>query len=403
MPSTPIPRRLREIQISQSPGQRRVDFWPDDASTTSAVPVDFSHGDVDAFPPHLAAGPAFNAAMAEGGRAAYTPYRGNAQVRVGLARRLAELTGAHVDPERELIITPGTQAGLFLGLASLVEQGDRVGIVEPDYFANRRIVQFLGGEIVPFRLDLFGESARPLDIGALRRTMREAGARVLCLSNPNNPSGYVFEPDTVSELADMAISDGVFVVIDQLYSRQVFTDRPYSHLRSHPEMSQRCLTLMGPSKTESLSGFRIGTAIGPDWLIERMEAALSIACLRAPAYGQRVLDTWLNEEEGWLEERVAAHRDIRDRILKVLELLPGARVRSPEGGSYLFVQLPPLQKPVPEFLHALAQRQGVTVTPGTEFGPGFDDFFRINFSQDADAAVAAVERLVTLANDLLLP
>jgi aspartate/methionine/tyrosine aminotransferase len=260
----------------------------------------------------------------------------------------------------------------------------------------------MGGEIVPVRLDLVGESARPLDVGALRRTMRAAGARVLCLSNPNNPSGYVFEPSTVSELADMAIEDDIFVLIDQLYSRQLFTDRPYVHLRSRPGMSQRSLTLTGPSKTESLSGFRLGAAIGPDWLIDRMEAVLSITSLRAPGYSQRVLDTWLNEEAGWLEERVAAHRQIRDRILKVLELLPGARVRSPEGGSYLFVQLPPLRTPIPEFLRALAQRDGVMVTPGTEFGPGFDDYFRINFSQDADAAVAAVERLVTLANDLLL-
>jgi aspartate/methionine/tyrosine aminotransferase len=401
MPTTPMPRRLHGIQIAQSPGQRRVELGPDDAFTTM-VPVDFSHGDVDAFPPHPGAAPAFNAALAEGGEAAYTRYRGNAKVRAGLAQRLAEITGAPVDPERELIITPGTQAGLFLALASLIEQGDRVGIVEPDYFANRRIVQFMGGEIVPVRLDLVGESARPLDVGALRQAMREAGARVLCLSNPNNPSGYVFEPSTVSELADMAIEDDVFIVMDQLYSRQLFTDRPYAHLRSHPEMSQRCLTLMGPSKTESLSGFRIGTAIGPDWLIDRMEAVLSITCLRAPGYSQRVLDTWLNEEAGWLEERVAAHREIRDRILKALELLPGARVRSPEGGSYLFVQLPPLRIPVPEFLHTLAQRDGVMVTPGTEFGPGFDDFFRINFSQDAEAAVAAVERLVTLANDLVL-
>jgi aspartate/methionine/tyrosine aminotransferase len=200
----------------------------------------------------------------------------------------------------------------------------------------------------------------------------------------------------------MAIEDDIFVLIDQLYSRQLFTDRPYVHLRSRPGMSQRSLTLTGPSKTESLSGFRLGAAIGPDWLIDRMEAVLSITSLRAPGYSQRVLDTWLNEEAGWLEERVAAHRQIRDRILKVLELLPGARVRSPEGGSYLFVQLPPLRTPIPEFLRALAQRDGVMVTPGTEFGPGFDDYFRINFSQDADAAVAAVERLVTLANDLLL-
>jgi aspartate/methionine/tyrosine aminotransferase len=162
-------------------------------------------------------------------------------------------------------------------------------------------------------------------------------------------------------------------------------------------MRTRCVTLAGPSKTESLSGYRVGAAIGPGWLIDRMEAVLSITCLRAPGYGQRVLDTWLAEEPGWLAERVLAHRAIRDQILEILRKLDGCRVRAPEAGSYLFVQLPKLKVTAPEFFQELAGSEAVIVTPGSEFGRGFDDFFRINFSQDAEAAGAAIERLVNLA------
>jgi len=393
-----MPRRLSEIQIESSPGQRRLSARPAHL-TTNAVAVDFSHGDVDAFPPHSAAEAAFVAALGEGGRAAYTQYRGNAGVRQRLAGRLAALTGAPVDPQHELIITPGTQGALFLALASLVEQGDPVGIIEPDYFANRRIVGFLGGQPVPVRLNLFGRpSPAVLDVGTLRAALRAAGAHVLCLSNPNNPTGAVLPGTTLAALAEMCAEDDVFVVMDQLYCRQLFTSEAFTHARALPGMRTRCVTLMGPSKTESLSGYRIGTAIGPGWLIDRMEAVLSITSLRAPGYSQRVLDTWLAEEPGWLADRVNAHRAIRDRIVAILSKLDGCQVTTPDAGSYLFVRLPELKISAADFVGELADSEAVVVTPGSEFGHGFDDFFRINFSQDADAAVAAIERLVRLAS-----
>lgn len=394
---TPMPRRLSEIQVGSSPGQRSFTAKRSRGPGDLAA-VDFSHGDVDAFPPHAAAQAAFAAAVGEGGQAAYTRYRGNPGVRERLSGRLAALTGAPVDPEDELIITPGTQAGLFLSLSSLVEHGDRVGIIEPDYFANRRIVRFLGAEAVPIRLNLFADPSRPvLDIRELRAALRAAGAHVLCLSNPNNPTGAVLPASTVAELAEMCVEDDVFVVMDQLYCRQIFTGTAFTHLRALPGMRTRCVTLAGPSKTESLSGYRVGAAIGPGWLIDRMEAVLSITCLRAPGYSQRVLDTWLAEEPGWLAERVLTHRAIRDQILEIVRKLDGGRVRAPEAGSYLFVQLPKLKVTASEFFQELAGSEAVIVTPGSEFGHGFDDFFRINFSQDAGAAGAAIERLVKLA------
>ena len=92
-----------------------------------------------------------------------------------------------------------------------------------------------------------------------------------------------------------------------------------------------------------------------------------------------------------------AHRAIRDQILEIVRKLDGGRVREPEAGSYLFVQLPKLKVTAAEFFRELADSEAVIVTPGSEFGDGFDDFFRINFSQDAEAAGAAIERLVKLA------
>src|SRR6478752_825590 len=119
------------------------------------VPVDFSHGDVNqsAFPPAPGALGAFIAGEERGGSQAYTEYRGGAQLREHLARKLGSFTGAPISAAEELIITPGTQGALFLALGATVNTGDRVAIVRPDYFANRKLVSFLGAEVIPVRLD----------------------------------------------------------------------------------------------------------------------------------------------------------------------------------------------------------------------------------------------------------
>lgn len=105
-----------------------------------------------------------------GAAQAYTEYRGKLSLREGLAKKLADFTGAPVDADQELILTPGTQGALFLAMGANIAHGDKVAIVEPDYFANRKLVTFFEGELVPVGLDYFGAQGRAagLDLNRAR-------------------------------------------------------------------------------------------------------------------------------------------------------------------------------------------------------------------------------------------
>jgi aspartate/methionine/tyrosine aminotransferase len=155
---------------------------------------------------------------------------------------------------------------------------------------------------------------------------------------------------------------------------------------------------MGPSKTESLSGFRLGVAIGTSGLIDRMERLQAIVSLRAAGYNQKVLDTWFTEAPGWLEKRIREHEEIRDDLLKIFRAA-GFLTATPQAGSYLFPQLPPLDVDPHTFVRLLRHQAGVTVTPGTEFAPGSGDSIRLNFSQDHTAVVEAAERIVKMVEE----
>lgn len=359
------------------------------------IPVDFSHGDVDAFEPTPGARAAWEEGFDAGGAQAYTEYRGSGAIRDDVAASLAAFTGAPVDPVDELIITPGTQGALFLALGAVVDRGTRVAIMEPDYFANRKLVAFFGGEIMPIALHYQGHAPqRGPDLGQLQAAF-EAGAEVLVFSTPNNPTGVVTQDTAINEIARLAAEYNVTVIVDQLYSRLLYSGESYTHMRACAERPKNLITIMGPSKTESLSGFRLGVAFGSAPLIERMEKLQAIVSLRAAGYSQASLKTWFHEPDGWMEDRIAQHQAIRDDLLAIFQAA-GFATACPQAGSYLFPQLPELVVSPEVFVRLLRLQAGVTVTPGSEFAPYTAHSIRLNFSQDHMAAVAAAHRIVEM-------
>jgi len=234
-----------------------------------------------------------------------------------------------------------------------------------------------------------------LDLDELEGAFK-TGVRTFLFSNPNNPAGVIYSPAEIAGIAALANRYGVTVIVDQLYSRMLFTGQVYTHLRASSINADHVITIMGPSKTESLSGYRLGVAFGAAHLIDRMEKLQAIVSLRAPGYSQAVLRTWFNEPAGWMEDRIAKHQAIRDDLMAVFGTVPGLAARAPQAGSYLFPRLPALGISLHSFVRALRTQAGVTVTPGTEFSPDCTDSIRLNFSQNHQAAVHAVERTVQL-------
>jgi aspartate/methionine/tyrosine aminotransferase len=351
--------------------------------------IDLTHGDTRAFEPPAAAVADFAAAVAENTEA-YTSYRGSAALRSVLAPRLARLLGRPVDGGSELIVTPGTQGGLFAALSALISPGDVVALPDPEYFMSERIIAYLGGTALRIPLIQDSRGLLRIETAALDAA---ADADLLVLSHPNNPTGGVYSARTVRALASMVTSSGMLAVVDQLYCRLIFAGTEYLHLSALPGMADRTVTLLGPSKTESMSGYRVGVAVGPAPVVDAMERVVSMASLRTAGYAQQSLRHWMAGDDAWLAERVAAHAVIRDSLAGRLAAIPGVTVQPPAGSSYVF---PDASAAAGADDHALAvalKAHGVLVSPGYQFGPAGRGRFRINFSQDPARLAAALDRI----------
>ena len=393
-----IVEKFDMLGIDNAPGQESLQKSQKLDLRGEKIPgafVDFSHGDVDAHLPTPGSFEVFSHGFFEGGAQAYTPYRGRKTVLEHVAEKLSAFNGAKIDPAQNLILTPGTQGALFLAMGANVMPGDKVAIVEPDYFANRKMVEFFGGVLCPIQMNWHTSGKSGIDLAALEAAFKD-GVKLFLFSNPNNPTGCVYSYDEICTIAALAKKYNATLIVDELYSRQVYTGVNYTHLAAQKEVPDNLITIIGPSKTESLSGFRLGAAFGTAEVIERMEKLQAIMALRCPGYNQAVFFTWFAEPAGWMEARVAEHQRIRDDIMKVLNAAEGVSARPTDGGSYLFVEIPELEVSLHQFIRIVRELAGVIVTPGTEFGPQFLHQFRINFSQDHDKAVDAMKRLLAV-------
>jgi aspartate/methionine/tyrosine aminotransferase len=389
----PAPERIRRLWLPGAAGEASVR----EAERTlerhaPEVPLlDLTAADTHRFPPPEWVLEEF-AAAASGKGATYTPYRGDAAVRAEVAANLSWFLDVPVDPDAELLLAPGTQAALFAALSALVDHDTRVLIADPDYLTNLRTVRYLGAspEAVPLRWPA-PQAPPALDLEALERATR-GGRFVLLLSNPNNPTGAVHEPAVIERIAALALERDGFVVIDELYARLVYDGVELRHLVALEGMRERCVTLLGPSKTESMSGYRVGVAVGPRELIDRMEDVLSVAALRCPAYAQHTLRRWLRDDGDFVERRVACYQRLRDQTVAFLGGLPGVTVAPARGTAYLFPDVRALGRGDQQVALRLKEA-GLLVNPGYQFGAAGAGHFRICFAQDETAWTEALPRL----------
>lgn len=354
--------------------------------------LDLTYADTHRFPPPEWVLPDFVEA-AGGGGMTYTPFRGDRGIRERLAPAVSELLGVPVDPDRELVLTPGTQGGLFAALSALIDPGDLVLIPDPEYLASERLLRYLGADVehVPIVWD-GDEAAIDADVA---RELLDREPRLLLLSHPNNPTGAVYPPEALAALAALAADGDMTVVVDQLYCRLVYDGRPFTQLIAEDGMADRTVVLLGPSKTESMSGYRVGVAVAPPDVADAIEDIQSVSAIRAPAYAQHVLRRWLTEDHDYLATRIGEYQALRDELVAGLRTIDGVEVHASGGSSYVFVDVSSFGSSDQQLAERLVLDQGLLVNPGYQFGPRGVGSFRVCFAQpeaEIPRIVAGIER-----------
>ena len=351
--------------------------------------ISLSVGEPDfATPQHIL--DAATKAMADG-HTRYTTADGITELKEAICAKFARDNQLSFTPE-QINVSPGGKAVLWNALAVTVGPGDEVIIPTPCWVSYPDMVKLTGATpvLLPGEAD-FKIRPETLEAAITPRT------RWLMLNSPSNPTGAVYSAEELRALADVLRDHpDVMILTDDIYEALVYGGASFATLASvAPDLIDRTLTMNGVSKAYAMTGFRIGYAGGPKWLIDAMRKFMGQTTSNPASISQWASVAALNGPQDFLDEWRAAYRSRAEFMVDALNQT-GLSCRLPDGAFYIFADCQALiQKKGFETDRDLAldilKTAGVATVPGSAFySPGH---LRLSYAASIDELEKACARI----------
>jgi aspartate aminotransferase/aminotransferase len=315
----------------------------------------------------------------------YTHSRGVPLLRERLAAYYREQCRVPVDPERELIVTAGSKAAIFMTLFAVIRPGDEVLVSEPLWVSYPDQIRLAGGTPVAV--------PHHVAVGELERYVTPR-TRAIVVNNPQNPSGRLLSEDEVLELHRLAERHGLVLIADEAYNEFVPLGAEFVSLGAHDPERHHTVVCNSMSKNYGISGWRVGYLIGPPRLLDDILKLQQHLVTCAPS----ILCHYLAENFADLlavtRPQIAEVVARRNRMEKTLA---AAGIRTLPGNStfYLFADVSRAGVGSERFARQLLLEQGVSVVPGTGYGSSCADFVRLSVGAEREERVAeGIDRLI---------
>jgi aspartate aminotransferase len=268
------------------------------------------------------------------GMTKYTAVDGIAPLKQAIIAKFKRDNGIEYTP-KQITVNSGGKHTLFNALVATIDQGDEVIIPAPYWVSYPDIVQFAGGTpviVMATAAQNYKITPEQLEAAITPKT------RWLILNSPSNPTGAAYDADELKELGAVLLRHPhVMLLSDDMYEHIWYAQAPFATmLQVCPELYDRTLTMNGASKAYAMTGWRIGYAGGPAWLIKAMADLQSQSTSNPCSISQYAVLAALNGPQGFLRERNIAFRERRDLVVAMLNDAPGLSCPTPEGAFYVY-------------------------------------------------------------------
>lgn len=335
-------------------------------------------------------------ASLEKGRTRYTPNRGFIQLRTEVSRFFLRHYGVEYSPESQVLITVGGSEAIDLCVRSLVNPGDEVLIPEPSFVCYVPITQMAGG--VPVIIETepdkeFRLTAEQLEAHITPKT------KLLIMPYPNNPTGAVMGREELEKIAAVVERHNLLVLSDEIYAALTYTQEGHITFSSLPGMLERTVVVNGFSKAHSMTGWRLGYAVGPKEIISLMTKLHQFAIMSAPTTSQyAAIEALKNGDEDI--EYMRGQYDMRRRLIVDGLNQIGLKCFEPKGAFYVFPSVKSTGLTSEDFCEKLIYNKHVAVVPGNAFGDSGEGFVRISYCYSTKHITEALARIEAFLQDL---
>lgn len=330
----------------------------------------------------------------------YTAVGGTPSLKQAIVAKFKRDNGLDYTAKQILVSCGGKQSFFNLALA-LINPGDEVIIPAPYWVSYPDIVLIAEGKPVIVQAGIeqdFKMSAAQLAAAITTKT------KIVVINSPSNPSGAVYSLEELQALGEVLRKHPqVLIATDDMYEHIALRDEKFVNiLNACPDLYSRTMVLNGVSKSYAMTGWRIGYAAGPEYIITAMENVQSQSTSNPTSISQVAAEAALNGDQGCIAPMLKAFRERHLYVVDALNKIPGVKCIRSGGAFYAF----PDVRPVIMALHQksiikeatdvalseyLLEQAGVAIVPGSAFGS--EGYIRLSFATSMENLKNAVSRI----------
>jgi aspartate/methionine/tyrosine aminotransferase len=320
----------------------------------------------------------------------YTAPSGIHRFRELIAEAAGSQRSINITPEM-VVVGPGSKPGLFFPTMALVQPGDEVIYPDPGFPTYSAMIGVAGGIGIP--IPLSEENQYSFDLDMFDRKISDR-TKLIVLNSPANPTGGVIPLDDLTHIAEKAQKHDVWILADEIYSRLVYDGMSTApSIASIDGMLERTIIADGFSKTFAMPGWRLGYAIAPPKLAERLDLLVTHSVGSTAEFTQYAGMEALTGLQEFVTEMLIEYQKRRDRLVDLLNAIPGIHTQRPQGAFYVFPNIKSFGIPSSEIQRRLLEEAGVAVLAGTDFGLGGSGYLRFAYATSMDIIERALEKV----------
>jgi len=297
----------------------------------------------------------------------------------------------------QILVTPGANAIIYLAISCLVNPGEEVIVPDPGFPTYFSAIKYCGA--LPVSVPLYESNNFRMNPEDLRKRITSK-TRLIILNSPSNPTGALMTQAEIDEIASIAEEHDVYLLSDEIYARMIFDDFNHFHTPAKlDKCKERTIIINGFSKAFAMTGWRLGVAIGPKEVIEKMGLMIQTIVSCVPPFIQLAGIEAIKGDQTPILKMMAEYKNRRDILIEGLNNIPGIRCTKPEGAIYAFPNISNTGMSSEEFADFILEKAGVALLPGTNFGKHGQGFVRLCYVNSKENIELAIGKIAMAIKD----
>lgn len=322
------------------------------------------------------------------GRTHYTANKGLLELREEIAKFHSEHYNQNYDPKTEILLTVGGSEAIDLSMRALLNPGDEVIVMDPNYVAYEPAIRLAGGVCVP--IVLTRENEFKLKADDLKKAITDK-TKAMIINYPSNPTGGVMTEADYREILPIIQESGIYVVSDEIYAELSF-DQAFASLSQFEEVRDQILVINGFSKAYAMTGWRLGYILANPTITKALTKIHQYVIMSASTPAQyAAIEALRNgyDDVIFMREEYLNRRNLLVNSLNRM----GLNTPMPHGTFYVFADIRPYGLSSEEFCNELLNQEKVACVPGDAFGPHGQGFIRISYAYSLNHIKEACVRI----------